>query len=82
MSTTTIRVRTETCDRVREIADTTGLSMQSVIDRALERYRRQQMLSALNEAYAALRKDEAAWSALEAERAEWDVTLVDGLDDT
>lgn len=81
MSTTTIRIRRETRDRVREIADTTGLSMQSVIERALELYRRQQMLSALNEAYAALHNDEAAWSALEAERAEWDVALINGSED-
>jgi hypothetical protein len=59
----------------------TGLSMQSVIERALELYRRQQMLAALNDAYAVLHNDEAAWSAWEAERAAWDVTLVDGLED-
>ena len=37
------------------------------------------MLAALNDAYAAARNDQAAWTALEAERSEWDVTLVDGL---
>ena len=81
MSTTTIRVPTETRDTLSEMARSTGLSMQSVIERALELYRRQQMLSALNDAYAALHNDEAACSALEAERAEWDVTLADGLED-
>ena len=81
MSTTTIRVPTETRDILSEMALATGLSMQSVIERALELYRRQQMLAALNDAYAALHTDEAAWSALEAERAAWDVTLADGLED-
>ena len=78
MSTTTIRVPTETRDTLSEMARQSGLSMQSVIERAVELYRRQQMLAAINDAYAAVRNDQVAWSALEAERSEWDVTLVDG----
>ena len=77
MSTTTIRVPTETRDTLSEMARQSGLSMQSVIERAVELYRRQQMLAAINDAYAAVRNDQVAWSALEAERSEWDVTLVD-----
>lgn len=78
MSTTTIRVPTETRDTLSEMARQSGLSMQSVIERAVELYRRQQMLAAINDAYAAVSNDQVAWSALEAERSEWDVTLVDG----
>ena len=78
MSTTTIRVPTETRDTLSEMARQSGLSMQSVIERAVELYRRQQMLAAINDAYAAVRNDQVAWSALEAERSEWDMTLVDG----
>lgn len=81
MSTTTIRITTQTRDILSEMAKTSGMSMQSIIERALESYRRQQMLSELNNAYAALYNDEDAWAALEAERAEWDVTLTDGLED-
>ena len=77
MSTTTIRVPTETRDTLSEMARQSGLSMQSVIERAVELYKRQQMLAAINDAYAAVRNDQVAWSALEAERSEWDVTLVD-----
>ena len=77
MSTTTIRVPTETRDTLSEMARQSGLSMQSVIERAVELYRRQQMLAAINDAYAAVSNDQVAWSALEAERSEWDVTLVD-----
>ena len=78
MSTTTIRVPTETRDTLSEMARQSGLSMQSVIERAVELYKRQQMLAAINDAYAAVSNDQVAWSALEAERSEWDVTLVDG----
>lgn len=81
MSTTTIRVTMETRDLLSELAHTTGLSMQAILERALEAYRRQQMLSALNDAYAAVRADDEAWRALEEERTEWDVTLADGLED-
>lgn len=79
MSTTTIRVSMETRNALNELAANAGISMQLVIDRALELYRRQQMLAALNHAYAALQEDEASWAAWQAEQAEWDVTLEDGL---
>ena len=80
MNTTTIRVPTETRDTLSEMARASGMSMQSIIERALELYRRQQMLATLNDAYAALSTDEEAWAALETERSEWDVTLADGLE--
>jgi hypothetical protein len=44
-----------------------------------ELIRRRQLLAEANAAYAALREDAPAWEAFEAERAEWDVTLEDGL---
>lgn len=54
--------------------------MQAILEQAIDMYRRQRMLIALNDAYAALQADPAAWSDLEAEREEWDVTLNDGLE--
>ena len=80
MSTTTIRVTTNTRNMLSDMAQATGQSMQSIVEQALESYRRQQMLSALNDAYAALREDEAAWAEMEAERAIWESTLADGLE--
>ncbi|MEM7128307.1 MAG: toxin-antitoxin system protein [Chloroflexota bacterium] len=81
MSTTTIRVTRETRDILNEMAQRAGTTMQSIIDQALDLYRRQQMLSAINNAYAALSNDDEAWSDLEAERSEWDGTLSDGLEE-
>lgn len=77
---TTIRVSTETRTVLSELVQTTGLSMQAILEQAIDMYRRQRMLMALNDAYAALQADQAAWDDLEAERAEWDVTLNDGLE--
>ena len=53
--------------------------MQAILEKAIEVYRRQRFLEAVNTAYAALRQDQSAWAAVERERAEWDVTLEDGL---
>ena len=81
MSTTTIRVSTRTRDLLQELAQRSGVSMQSVLEHALEHYRRQQLLEATNAAYATLQTDPGAWSELERERIEWDQTLADGLED-
>lgn len=76
----TIRITQETRNMLSELVQTTGMSMQAIIEHAIELYRRQQMLIALNNAYAALQSDEVAWTDLEAERNEWDTTLHDGLE--
>jgi len=51
--------------------------VRGVADRAVDARR---LLEATNEAYARLRADKGAWEELLRERAEWDVTLMDGLD--
>lgn len=68
----TIRITTETHNRLSELKQTTGMSIQAILERAVDMYRRQQMLVALNDAYAARQSDEPAWDELEAERHEWD----------
>ena len=80
MMTTTIRVPTQTRDLLQELAQRSGVSMQSVLERALEQYRRQQLLDAANAAYAALQTDSQGWADLESERLAWDQTLADGLE--
>ena len=37
------------------------------------------MAPALNSAYTIVQENEAAWEEIEAERAAWNATLVDGL---
>lgn len=79
--TTTIRVSTHTRDLLHQLAQQSGTSMQSVLELALEQYRRQQLLEATNAAYAALQADTEARAGLERERNEWDQTLADGLEE-
>ncbi len=81
MTTTTIRVSTRTRDTIHTLAAQAGVSMQVIVDAAVEAYRREQLLDSANAAYAALRADPLRWQALEAERAEWDGTIADGLDE-
>ena len=81
MPTTTIRVSTRTRVLLQELAHQSGISMQSVLEQALESYRRQQLLEAANTAYAMLQADTIAWAELERERMDWDQTLADGLED-
>lgn len=80
MSTTTIRISLRTRDLLQELARRSGVSMQSILEHALEQYRRQQLLEATNAAYASLQADPVAWAALEDERGEWDRTIADGLE--
>ena len=75
----TVRVTDETREILREIAKSEGVSMQAVLEHAVEEYRRQRFLERVNTSYASLRKDRAAWSENLAESADWDATLNDGL---
>ncbi len=81
MSSTTIRVTQETQKIVRDLSETYGISMQEVVARAIEKYRREKILAEANAGYAALRADPEAWREWREELAEWDVTLLDGLED-
>lgn len=79
MSSTTVRLSEETRVILRELSRQSGASMGLVIERAVECYRRQQLLEAANAGFAALRADPEAWAAEEAERRAWDATVSDDL---
>ena len=78
---TTIRVSEKTRATIHDLAHNAGVPMAELVERAIEQYRRQQILDAANAQYAALRADPEAWAEVEAERAIWDATLLDGLED-
>jgi hypothetical protein len=54
--------------------------MQSVLEKAVEQYRRRRLFDELDAAYSKLQEDPEAWRSLQDERRVWDATLVDGLD--
>jgi len=81
MSGKTVRIRRETQSILRELANNEGKSMQTILDLAIEAYRRQRILQEANAAFAALRNNPKAWKAELAERREWDATMADGQED-
>lgn len=78
MASLTVRIGEESHKALREIAARSGRSMQAVLAKAIEEYRRKSFLENANAAFADLRKDTKAWHREQEERAAWDVTLSDG----
>ena len=81
MASTTVRITEETHELLRKLAAATGEPLQKVLERAVENYRRQQFFAELDVAYERLRADPVAWAEELEERALWETTLADGLDD-
>ena len=77
---TTIRVSEKTRDTVHDLARKVGVPMAEVVERAVEAYRRQCFVEAINTGYAELRADPEAWAAYQEELSAWDATLLDGLE--
>jgi predicted CopG family antitoxin len=81
MSSATVRISEHARETLRELAARTGESMQTVLDRAIEDYRRRRFLEEANAAFATLRDKPEAWREELEEREEWDHTIADGLSD-
>lgn len=70
-----VRIGAYTHKSIREIAARSGQSMHSVLETAIEQYRRKVFLETANVAFAALLKDRKIWLHEREERAAWDATL-------
>jgi predicted transcriptional regulator len=79
MSQTTVRISERTRETLREIAQARQETMQSVLENAVEEYRRKRFFEDLDAEYAKLQEDPEAWDAYQAELKVWDATLMDGL---
>ncbi len=77
----TVRISDRTQEVLRRLASEAGESMQDVADRAVEAYRRREMIERTNAVYATMRLSPQAWDEELRERAGWDATLADGLED-
>ena len=76
----TVRISEQSHHRLRELAAQSGEPMQTVLDKALEQYRRQKFWEECSAAYAALQQDPEAWKDLQKEYKSFEGTLMDGLD--
>ena len=74
--TLTVRITRSAHAALRSLSEETD-----VLDKAIEAYRRASFLAGLNEDFAALRQNRAAWEEEQQELRAWDATLVDGLED-
>jgi hypothetical protein len=77
MSTTTVRVRPATRDRLARIGERRGMTMADLLDELAARAEEADLLAGLNEDFAQLRQDPDAWEEHLAESAAWDQTSSD-----
>jgi hypothetical protein len=76
-----VRISPKTQRQLRELATESGRAAIDILEAAVDAYRRQFFLEQLNEQFARLRADPAAWREELAERKLWEGTLMDGLED-
>jgi hypothetical protein len=76
--TPNVRISPRAHELLRQLAEEEQRSMQSVLDRALERYRRERFLRAANADFAALKRNTKAWKQEVRERELWEQTAADG----
>ena len=81
MPSATVRISKGTRETLRDLAAKSGESMHTIIDRAIEEYRRQSFIEQANKAYLAVRENPEAWESELKERREWDATLADNQKD-
>lgn len=82
MATFTVPISEASHKILVDLASHGGEPIGTLLDKAIEQYRRSCLLDETNAAFAALRNDQSAWQDELAERRDWDATLADGLDDT
>jgi len=80
-ATTTVRVHPETRAAIARLSERRGVSAADYLGELVARAEEDELLAAMNDDFRDLKADPAAWAALEAERASWDRTLLDGLAD-
>ncbi len=77
MSSTTVRVTRNTWKSLRDTAEQTGMSMQEILEKAVEEYRRKRLLEETNDAFWDLKKNPEQWEEELKERELWDKALAD-----
>ncbi len=80
MAMTTVKISTETRDKLANLAATRKRPMSEVLAEIVERERRRAFLEEANAAYARIRADPEAWADYQAEIQSMEGTLMDGLE--
>ena len=77
----TIRLRSNAYRALKQVARTTGQSLQNALEHAIEEFQRRLYLEGLNHDYATLNSDAKASAEFRRELEHWEATNTDGLDD-
>lgn len=80
MGSTSVRISKQTHETLKDLATRQHRSLGDVLDEAIAQYRERQFWQVAREAYTRLRENPDAWNAYKDELAEWDATLMDGLE--
>ena len=80
MATTQVRVSNSTHQTLRHLSMEVGESMQTIIEQAVEQYRRRRFLEGLSQDFKNLKEDTQAWQEELEERELWNTTLLDGVE--
>lgn len=75
-----VRISAASHELLRQMAEEEGETMHAILDKAIERYRRERFLRSANLDYQALKQSPQHWEQELQKRAAWDQTLADGLD--
>jgi predicted transcriptional regulator len=81
MPSSTVRISKESSQVLKEMAAREKTSLQTVLDRAIEEYRRNRFLQEANKAYLLLKENPGKWKVEMDERKQWEATLADGQKD-
>jgi hypothetical protein len=79
MSELTIDISETTHKTLLQLAQTSGEDLVTIMDRAVENYRRYVFLVQADRAFATLRQNKELWQEEIAERQAWDLTIADGV---
>ena len=79
-ATATVRVDTETRDRLNELAAARGIRVSALLTELVREAEDAQLLEEMNSDFARLNGDAAARERYDAELREWDAVLLDGLE--
>lgn len=76
-ATTTLRVKSQTRDRINRLAAEDHLAAGEFIDLLVAKEEQERALRAMNEDFSRLRQDPHAWGSFRAETAAWDTASAD-----
>jgi predicted transcriptional regulator len=73
MQTSAIRISESTYRKLQEISQQKRIPIQTLLDQAIEAYRRQLFLEGLSADFATLHRNKSEWLAEKKERSAWDL---------